>query len=77
MRRIDDLIDHLETRRMSIAEYKALWCTACLRCSLNDPAVRKSFVLLDAGEENCRQPLSSGTISECIRDFRACAGGAD
>lgn len=70
MRRIDQLLERLEMRRMSIPGYQATWCCECLRCSLSDPAIRKDFVLLDAGDADCQNVLQYGTIGECIADLR-------
>ena len=63
---LGELIDALEMRRMAVAEYKATWCDCCYLCSLKDPKARNSFVLMCSGDLECRQPIKSGTISECI-----------
>lgn len=67
---IDDLIERLETRQMSVSGLRCIWCSSCLRVGVTDPAVKKSFELLWPGEENCRQPIESGPITECIADLR-------
>lgn len=62
-----DLIDRLEVRRMESANYSARWCVSCLRTELRNP-----FAMLHAGDGGkCHQQMKTGTISECIADFRA------
>lgn len=64
---LEDLIDRLEMRRMSRADYTARWCTSCLRTELRTP-----FVMLHSGSDgSCHQLMEDGTISECINSFRA------
>lgn len=67
---LDDLIARLETRRMAVAEYEAVWCEECFRCSLSVPKQKGSFVLLYPGDADCRQPVRVGSISECIEALR-------
>ena len=47
------------------------WCPCCLRVNLKDPAVKRNFELIWPGEEDCRQPIKTGPISECIADLKA------
>lgn len=71
METLDHIIDRLEVRRMSVARLTCIWCPCCLRVATKDPAVRGSFDLIWSGEDNCRQLIKTGPISECISDLRA------
>lgn len=66
----DELLDRLEMRRMAIGDYRAAWCTSCLRCVLTTLKPRTTEVMWP-GDDKCRQPMDAGTISECIYVFRA------
>lgn len=74
--RLSILLDRLETRRASLDGYEAHWCTCCYRCTLHGPRPngrkeRREFVVLDGGDDDCRQPIETGTISDCINSLRA------
>lgn len=68
---LDHIIDRLEMRNMAVAGLHCTWCPCCLRVSLKDPAIKRGgFELIWPGEEECRQPVQTGTIRECIVDLR-------
>ena len=71
MKTLDHIIDRLEIRQMSVAGLTCGWCPCCLRVYTRDPAVKKSFELIWPGDEDCRQPMETGKISECITDLKA------
>ncbi len=68
---IDDIISRLETRKMSVAGLRCTWCPCCLHVYTKDPEVKGSFEMISLGEDGCRQPIKTGTISECIADLKS------
>jgi hypothetical protein len=75
MRTVDHIIDRLEMRRVSVAGLVCSWCPCCLRVVVKDPAVKRSFDCIWTGDENCRQTIKVGPISECIADLREFGAG--
>jgi hypothetical protein len=71
METLNHIIDRLETRRMSVAGLTCIWCPCCLRVATKDSTAKSNFELIWAGEDGCRQPIQTGTISECIADLRS------
>lgn len=69
-RLIDDLVERLEMRRMSVAGLQCTWCPSCLRVATRDPDVKGSHDLLWPGDEACRQTIKFGPIAECVADLR-------
>lgn len=70
MKTVDHIIDRLEVRRMSVGRLNVNWCPCCLHVIVKDPEVKTAYVIW-LGEEGCRQPIKSGTISEAIADLRS------
>lgn len=71
MKTIDHIIERLEMRRVAVDGLICTWCPCCFRVILKNPAVKRSFECIWVGEENCRQPIKTGPISEAIADLRA------
>jgi hypothetical protein len=70
MRTLDHIIDRLEMRRMSVGGLTCFWCPCCLRVATKDPSIKRSFELIWSGEDDCRQPIKTGSIADCIADLR-------
>lgn len=72
MKTIDHIIGRLEMRRMSVSGLRAHWCPCCMHVIVKDPDAKSADVIW-LGEDGCRQPIKSGTISEAIDDLQALA----
>lgn len=67
---IDDILSCLEMRRAAVAEYRAVWCVECCRVVLTGPKPRREHVTISDGDPNCRLPMTAGSITDCINEFR-------
>lgn len=70
MKTLDHIIGRLEIRRMSVGGLTCRWCPCCMHITVKDPDVKKGVDVIWLGEEGCRQPIKTGTISEAIADLR-------